>query len=182
MVMSPDGFTLVTASWDGTIRFYNEGESKKLEMWVESLAYSPDNDFIVVGTHEIRFFERQNPPNVTDACWGIQMVSTVCVLHLTGTTVVSVSWDDTIRVWDLATGSNRLTIEGHFEFRGVALSPDGKTIATVSEKDIYLWNTSNGSFPKHFMCKAIGSMPSRFHPTAIQWQLNLGTTDRGCCS
>ena len=49
MVMSPDGFTLVTASWDHTIRIYNAGESKKLEMWSESLAYSPDGDTIAVG-------------------------------------------------------------------------------------------------------------------------------------
>ena len=145
MVMSPDGFTLVTASWDGTIRFYNAGESKKLEMWAESLAYSPDNDFIVVGTHEIRFLNvrtRQTLRTLAGHTNGIYRMR----FTSDGDTVVSASWDDTIRVWDLATGSNRLTIEGHFDFRGVALSPDGKTIATVSEKDIYLWNTSNGKF------------------------------------
>ena len=145
MVMSPNGLTLVTASWDGTIRFYTEGESKKLEMWAESLAYSPDNDFIVVGTHEIRFLNvrtRQTLRTLAGHTNGIYRMR----FTSDGDTVVSASWDDTIRVWDLATGSNRLTIEGHFDFRGVALSPDGKTIATVSEKDIYLWNTSNGKF------------------------------------
>ncbi len=151
MALSPDGNTLVSASWDGTIHFYNtkKGGKTTLDMWAESLAYSPDGNQIAVGTHEIRLLNartRQTQRTFSGHTNGVHRM----VFSSDGNTLVSASSDGTIRLWDFATGSNRLTIEGHFVFERVALSPNGKTIATASEKDIYLWNTSNGKFSQAF--------------------------------
>src|SRR5204862_14836 len=50
----------------------------------------------------------------------------------------------TVRLWEVATGRERHRLEGH---RGVvlavALSPDGKTLASAS-KDIRLWDVAGG--------------------------------------
>ena len=64
-----------------------------------------------------------------------------------GKTIASGSSDDTIKLWDVATGSLKDTLEGHTaSVRSVAFSPDGKTIASGSSDDtIKLWDVATGS-------------------------------------
>ena len=46
-----------------------------------------------------------------------------------GKTLASASYDETIRLWDTATGAHRQTLEGHGGgVNAVAFSPDGKTL------------------------------------------------------
>jgi WD40 repeat protein len=46
-----------------------------------------------------------------------------------GKTLASGSWDDTIRVWDVATGKEKASFKGETNGFSVAFSPDGKTLA-----------------------------------------------------
>jgi WD40 repeat protein len=64
-----------------------------------------------------------------------------------GKLVASTSYDNTVRVWDAATGSCRSTLEGHFqEVRAVAFSPDGQLVASASDDNtIRLWDAATGS-------------------------------------
>ncbi|MBC6417971.1 MAG: hypothetical protein GDA44_03840, partial [Prochloron sp. SP5CPC1] len=41
-------------------------------------------------------------------------------------------WDNTIKVWDLATGQLKSTLTGHNGSESVAISPDGQTIVSGS--------------------------------------------------
>ena len=44
-----------------------------------------------------------------------------------GKTVASGNHDNTIRLWDVDTGNNKMTLTGHTEWiRSIAFSPDGK--------------------------------------------------------
>ncbi|KAI9770961.1 MAG: hypothetical protein M1840_002665 [Geoglossum simile] len=63
-----------------------------------------------------------------------------------GQLIASVSNDETVRLWETATGSCRSTLEGHSgNVRAVAFSPDGQLIASTSwDGTVRLWETATG--------------------------------------
>jgi len=60
---------------------------------------------------------------------------------------ISGSDDNTIRLWNAATGAHLRTIEGHTSLvTSVTFSPDGQTIASGSnDETIRLWNAATGA-------------------------------------
>ena len=63
-----------------------------------------------------------------------------------GTTLVSGSRDGTVKLWDVATGENIVTLEGHRSgVTSVAFSSDGTTLASGSyDRAIKLWDIATG--------------------------------------
>jgi WD40 repeat protein len=57
-------------------------------------------------------------------------------------------WTGEVKLWDVATGQERATIEGHPVPRGtvhaVAFSADGKTLASAGGNEVKLWDLASG--------------------------------------
>ncbi|KAJ6261633.1 WD40 repeat-like protein [Drechslerella dactyloides] len=64
-----------------------------------------------------------------------------------GKTLASASWDQTVRLWDAATGAAPNTLSGHTGVVwSVAFSRDGKTLASASEdQTVRLWDAATGA-------------------------------------
>ncbi|MEH2025364.1 nSTAND1 domain-containing NTPase, partial [Nostoc sp.] len=63
-----------------------------------------------------------------------------------GKTIASASGDNTVKLWNAATGKEITTLNGHSNYvYSVAFSPDGKTIASASgDNTVKLWNAATG--------------------------------------
>ena len=61
-----------------------------------------------------------------------------------GSTLVSGSWDNTIKIWNLATGQLRQTLTGHDNYvLSVSISPDGSTLVSgSSDNTIKIWRVT----------------------------------------
>jgi WD40 repeat protein len=64
-----------------------------------------------------------------------------------GQLVASASRDNTVRVWEAATGSCRSVLEGHTDsVNAVAFSPDGQLVASASwDNTVRVWEAATGS-------------------------------------
>ena len=135
-----------------TIRFWNADSGKNtktLAVQSDSLAYSPDDSKIAVGTRNVRLFN-VDTARLQQTFFGHKNGVAHIVFSSDGNTLVSASWGGAIRLWNALTGDLRLTLVGHFNIRSSALSPDGTTLATISGDGIFLWNASTGKFKKAF--------------------------------
>ncbi|XUL85800.1 hypothetical protein ACQ86D_03075 [Streptomyces galilaeus] len=63
-----------------------------------------------------------------------------------GRTLATASADETVRLWDTATGTLRVTLAGHTgPVRSVAFSRDGRTLAEGGEHGLELWDLATGT-------------------------------------
>jgi len=82
-----------------------------------------------------------------------------------GKTLASGSSDNTIRVWDRASGELLRTLKGHSDkVLSMSWSPDGKTLASgSSDETIHLWDPVNGN-----LCRTL--VPGKLGlPFAVSW-------------
>jgi RNA polymerase sigma factor (sigma-70 family) len=148
VALSPDGKRLASADGDRTIRLWEVSSGRKLQQWpwasnwpVSGLVFSPDGTTLAAsvsahpnqrGVTGLRAWEvstgkelpliRQEPVGITALAFSAdgRMLATSCM-------------DDTIRLWELSTGQERLRIQHPNHVTALALSPDGKLLASVND-------------------------------------------------
>jgi WD40 repeat protein len=156
VAFSPDGKSIVSGSWDNTIRLWDAQTGKPIgqslqghKSDVTSVAFSPDGKQIVSGSRDktIRLWDAQTGQLIGQPIQGHTDVVESVAFSPDGKRIVSGSWDTTIRIWDAQT---RLPIgqplQGHTDVvELVAFSPDGKRIASgSSDMTLRLWDTQTG--------------------------------------
>ncbi len=154
LAFSPDGSKLVSGGHDFRIRVWdvNTGEPgavMRARGELMSLAFTPDGQQLISASNHDRNLH----------VWDITSGKTVQLLvghthqRLMGVafspdwrTLASVSYDGTVRLWNVASWENTAVLEGHTDWTmSVAYSPDGQLIASGSrDGTVRLWDAASG--------------------------------------
>ncbi len=153
VAINPDGKTLVSGSYDNTIKIWDlqTGELKSTLSGhsgaVFSVAISPDGKTLVSGSADktIKIWNLQIGELKSTLPGHFDSVHSVAISP-DGKTLVSENADKTIKIWNLQTGELKSTLSGHSgAVFSVAISPDGKTLVNGSDdKTIKIWNLQTG--------------------------------------
>jgi WD40 repeat protein len=180
---SPDGQTVLTASSDGTLRYWNAPDGTELGTPYTHegggpmvAAYSPDGTTLAVGDHhgEVQLLAADSGAQV--ALLGTHSGNVTALAYSPdGTNLISVSGGE-VRLWDLP--SLAQVGEALFEpaFTSLAVSGDGARLsAGGADGVVYTYETSGG--------EQISTYASSMPPvTALgygveSWTLYIGSTD-----
>ncbi|MEE8146090.1 MAG: hypothetical protein V3T24_00680, partial [Longimicrobiales bacterium] len=163
VAFSPDGTQLVSGSNDWTVRLWDVASGTVTATLrghmggVGSVAFSPDGTRLVSGSFDrtVRLWDASGEPVPEGAAsrgetatlrgheGGVRSVA----FSPDGTRLVSGSNDDTVRLWDVASGTETATLRGHMGGVGsVAFSPDGTQLVSGSDAGtIRLWDVASGT-------------------------------------
>jgi WD40 repeat protein len=153
VAISPDGQTLVSGSWDNTIKVWGLSDGKLLrtlsghQNGVMSVAISSDGQTLASGSEDntIKVWGLRDGKLLRTLSGHQYYVKSVAISP-DGQTLVSGSDDNTIKVWGLRDGKLLRTFGGHqYGVKSVAISPDGQTLVSGSgDNTIKVWRLSDG--------------------------------------
>jgi hypothetical protein len=153
VAISVDGQTIVSGSWDNTVRLWDKETGKEIRRlkghtsWITSVAISPDGKTIVSGSMDntVRLWDKETGKEIRRLQGHTGPVTSVAI-SVDGQTIVSGSMDNTVRLWDKKTGREIRRLQGHSgEVFSVAISPDGETIVSgSSDGEIKIWDSKKG--------------------------------------
>jgi WD40 repeat protein len=158
-VFSPDGETLYTGSWDGTViawdaasgelLYFFEGVESDLIPGILSLAISPDGGTLVAGTFDpdsIIIFDADSGDIISSFSTQQSPAFTV-TLSPDANKVAIAGGGSTFTMWDLETGTQLLRFEGHGgDITSVLFNSDGSRLISGSDdQTIIVWDIVTGT-------------------------------------
>ncbi|MCL7033667.1 hypothetical protein MKW94_023229 [Papaver nudicaule] len=157
VVLSSDSRFALSGSWDGELRLWdlNTGITTRRFIGhttdVLSVAFSDDNRQIVSSSRDcsIKVWNTLGECKYTIQGEHSHADWVSCVRFIPNKlqpTVVSASWDKTVRVWNLTDCTLRYTVAGHAGYvNTVAVSPDGSLCASGGKDGVaLLWDLAEG--------------------------------------
>jgi WD40 repeat protein/serine/threonine protein kinase len=171
LAISPDGSHLLSStgnfgnvfeverSADKSIRYWDlQNRATELRLtgpqdWVWSVAYSPDDSVLAVGSGSLFDPDKDNLVRLYDTSTGELVRQLAGHTHSVddlefiagGAQLLSGAWDNTVRRWDVATGESLHVYEGH-ENRvyALAVAADESVFYSVSDDGtVWRWNLAD---------------------------------------
>lgn len=152
--VSPDSELIAIGSRNGEISLWDSvtGERVRRLMGhngrINCLAFTPNGKRLISGGEDesIRVWDRETGRQIAVLRGHTDSVFCLAV-GPAGGRVVSGGRDKTIRVWNIASGDEILSIAAPDVVRDLALSPDGRLIASsaMDSGKVQLWNASTGA-------------------------------------
>ncbi|WP_437932652.1 AAA family ATPase [Sorangium sp. So ce291] len=169
VAMTPDGRIAVSASLDKTLKVWDLATGQLLRTLqghtdtVNGVAVTPDGRIAVsasddktlkvwvlatgqlLRTIQEHTDESEDDEDDEDDFWPTYGVNGVAVTP-DGRIAISASDDNTLKVWDLATGQLLRTLQGHTSFvNRVAVTPDGRLAVSASfDETLRVWDLATG--------------------------------------
>jgi RNA polymerase sigma factor (sigma-70 family) len=164
----PGDTTLLTAG--GALSTWEVSTGKELRRWdckggSGSFALAPGGKTLAVGTYTDNatavaiYLRDATTGRVLQECRGHASWVRSLAFAPDGRTLISGSHDKTVRFWDVATGKELRRFDEPDMVMAVALSPDGKTLATTSfhspdtKWTIFLRDAATGREQRHFQAE-----------------------------
>lgn len=146
IAFSPDGDTLVSASWDGTVKLWRVADGAHIETLVthqnrvQRVAWSPDSSVIAYSVYkEANWLWDVEQHQHRAALLGNKDSVRGLVFTPDSRQLVSGGDDGTMRVWDTATGACLRIIHGYLDtIWDIEWSPDGTRIVTTGTNMMFL--------------------------------------------
>ncbi|BAZ21720.1 WD-repeat protein [Kalymmatonema gypsitolerans NIES-4073] len=151
---SPDGKTVASASYDGTVKLWNATTEREIKTLtghrypVTSVIFSPDGKTVASASHNgtVKLWDATTGTVINTLTGHTSIVWSV-IFSPDGKTVASASYDKTVKLWDATNGREIKTFTGHrYPVTSVKFSPDGKTVASASHNGtVKLWDATTGT-------------------------------------
>jgi WD40 repeat protein len=159
--ISPDGSTLAASDLAGSIYLWDAATGEKLRQFglgtggLLAVAFSPDSRTLLTASEDttIHLWDLESGQEIRQFIGHTAPVEFVR-FSADGRTAISLSSGDrTVRVWNVATGEQRLVIDLPSAPTTMAFAPDGTTILTGSFGDgrAYMWDAATGKLLRTFV-------------------------------
>ncbi len=165
IAFSKDGTKFITGGWNKSAKIWQTQTGKLLAtlpvggLFVHSVAFSPDGQFVAIGGNDKRGFVRiwnaqtgqpvPTPEGFKEHTDGVLSVA----FSRDGTKLLTSSFDKTARLWDVKSGRQLQIYKGHsWWVWSAAFSPDESRIVTASQDgSVIIWNTETATRDKQFL-------------------------------
>ena len=155
MAFSPDGHTLVSGSYDGTVRLWDVATHRQIgaplnghDGEVYSVAFSPDGKVVASGADDgmVRLWDVTTHRGIGVPLNGHDGEINSVAFSPDGTILAAGGSDGTVRLWDVATRQTTIALTGHIGVvYSVAFSPDGTMLASGgADGTVQMWDVATG--------------------------------------
>lgn len=173
VAFSPDGRTLASGAWDGTVRVWEIATGKEIQLFSEkktpirAVAFSSDGKLLAYGGEGVGIVLRETATGLElHRLKGHRGPITVVVFSPDGKLLASKGYDQTFRLWDVATGREVRRLSSTNDPKEVNdpecpvnFSLDGKTVASATlrwggfvleRRTFRVWDVASGTEVRSF--------------------------------